>query len=170
VEQYVVAANATFYSVTVITTSTSGTIQIPFTLTFELDKYSKTFFRPTGQILLTVNITGDSSDTSVGLHFDDGTSARTYTSVSSSSNSQQVLRFLDNIETEDTLELQDVLFFSFNLPSPATASLDYAFSAELYSGDCLGCENPGATTVDRTPIFEGSVALVPPGELGNLNQ
>ena len=166
VEEYTVVANVSFYTVTEIVTTTSGTLKIPFTLTFQLNKYNETFFRPTGLILLTVNITSVNASNTANFHFVDGTDTKMYTSVNSPTDSQEELRFVDRVKREDTLELQDVILFSFNLPShlPVNEPMTYTFTVELFSGDCIGCEDPRGIVVNRSPIFEGSVTLIPPGK------
>lgn len=159
-QNYTVVANMSSYSVTTISTSTAGTVNIPFTVTFQLNQYSETFFRPTGHILLTVNT---SSDNGNAFHFDDNSKIRMYTSVN---DSLQGLTILEHMGNEDTLVMRDVVFFTYAIPSPVVTPATSSFFVELYSGDCIGCEGPTVTTVDRTPLLQGSVTVIPPGVLG----
>ena len=159
VEDYIVVANATSYSVTMVTASSSGSVDIPFTVTFQLQHYNETFFRPTGHILLTVNISTNSEDNDTAVfHFDDDTVARVHTSAANNG-----FTFLDHINAGDTLVLQDIIIFSFDLSTRVTEPRTFNFFTELYSGDCIDCVGSGVITVDRTPLFQGAVTLIPPG-------
>ena len=157
VEDYIVVANATSYSVTMVTASSLGSVDIPFTVTFQLQHYNETFFRPTGHILLTVNISTNSDDNDTAVfHFDDDTVARVHTSAANNG-----FTFLDHINAGDTLVLQDIIIFSFDLSTRVTEPRTFNFFAELYSGDCIGCVGSGVVTVDRTPLFQGAVTIIP---------
>lgn len=63
----------------------------------------------------------------------------------------------DGMGSEVSLQLEDVVVFSYTTPSPVTTPTSYSFSMELYSG-----ESEGANRVERTPLLRGSVTLIPP--------
>lgn len=130
--------------------ATSGSLAIPFGVQFQLNVYNESFFRPHGQIRLSINTSNGTN----AFNFADNTQVRLYTSLNGTADTATLTVIQDNF-----LFLEDVITFSYDIASPVTAPRKHSFSAELFSAD-----DSTTTTVSRGMLFQGSVTLTPPGD------
>ncbi len=145
---YRIRANLSSLSVTVVSNSSSGTVRIPFAVTVDRDNIGSGFLETPQSSGLIGLILVDSP----GFTF------------SSSNSTVAVHRSLTGVEVvNDTVRgvayvVRDEVVYPYSLSSPVTAPLEVPFIMNAL------VQGPEGREESRTPFFDDSVEIIPPGE------